>query len=385
MRREACPVIYLDWNATTPLHPEVAATMQICAAEIWGNPASVHRLGRAARERIEQGRAAIARHFGAHPRDLLFVSGGTEANNLAVLDAPALVTSELEHPSITRCAHELERLQRPVRWVAVRPNGQLDLDALAQALEGLPRGTVVAIQAVNHETGVLQPLVDAAPLVRRAGAWLHVDAVQALGKVEPGSYLHGDSFSIAAHKIRGPKGIGALVWRCGRPAPRPLLFGGSQQRGFRPGTLDPVAVAGFFRALVLAEESLPNRVELSVLRDKLESLIGQVGESNVAAAPRVGHVVSWFVPTWRGDELVAALDVEGVCASSGSACSAGTSEPSPVIKAMHGDARASRTIRLSLGETTTRCELARAADIFLRVVARGTADGLVAGACSSNS
>jgi cysteine desulfurase len=379
------PAIYLDWNATTPLHPEVVAAMQQCAAEAWGNPSSVHRFGRLARERVEQARATMARHFAAHPRDLLFVSGGTEANNLAVLDAPALVTSELEHPSITRVAREFERKQRPVRWMAVRSNGQVALESLEQCLDGLPPGAVVTLQAVNHETGVIQPLSAAAPLVHRALAWLHVDAVQAFGKLDPATYLHGDSYSVAAHKIRGPKGIGALVWRCGRPAPQPLMFGGAQQRGFRPGTFDSVAVAGFESAFTLANAAMSSRSVLGSMRDELEAALAPIGASNTREAPRMEHVVSWFLPGWRGDELVAALDVEGLCISSGSACSAGTAEPSPVIQAMHGTERAVGTIRITLGETTTRAEIDRAAAIIRRVVARVALAGPEPGAPSSDA
>lgn len=344
--------------------------MQECAAEAWGNPSSVHRFGRIAREQVEQARAKLARHFACHPRDLLFVSGGTEANNLAVLDAPALITSELEHPSITRAARELERQQRMVRWIAVRKSGQIDLASLERCLDAVPNGAVVAVQAVNHETGVIQPLAEAAALAHGASAWLHVDAVQALGKLEPEKYLYGDSYSIAAHKIRGPKGIGALLWRCGRPAPRPLFFGGAQQRGFRPGTLDPVAVTGFAAAFALANASLADRGFLASLRDALEAQLTAVGESNCGDPPRLGHVSSWFVPGWSGDELVAALDVEGLCVSSGSACSAGTAEPSPVIRAMYDGERAAKTIRISLGETSTSAQLEQAAAIIRRVVSR---------------
>jgi cysteine desulfurase len=362
--------IYLDWNATTPIHPEVVAKMLDCAADAWANPSSVHRLGRIARERIEQARADIAGYFDAHPRDLLFVSGGTEANNLALLDAPALVTSELEHPSVTRVAKELERRQRTVRWLDVGRSGQIDVASLARCLEDLPDGTVVAVQAVNHETGVIQPLADVVDLTHRASAWLHVDAVQAVGKLGREAFLHADSLTIAAHKMRGPKGVGALLWRCGRRPPRPLLFGGSQQRGFRPGTVDPMAVVGFAAAFTRATEGPTDRSHLAQLRDYLERELAAVGELNCAGMPRVGHVSSLYVPGWSGDELVAALDIEGLCVSSGSACSAGTAEPSPVIKSIYGAERAARTIRISLGETTTAAEVERAIDIIRHVLAR---------------
>lgn len=362
--------VYLDYNATTPIAPEVIRAMSECAANVWGNPSSVHHYGRLARERIEQCRALVARYFGAHPRDTLFVSGGTEANNLALLDAPALVTSQLEHPSVTAAARELERQGRTVRWLEICRDGQIDVDSLRPCLRDLPARAVVAVQAVNHETGVLQPLAQVAEVVHEAGAWLHVDAVQGFGKLSREALLHGDSHSIAAHKIHGPKGIGALVWGCGRRAPSPLMFGGSQQRGFRPGTPDPVSITGFGVAFERALGKLAERSRLASQRARLESALMDCAAANVERSPRVDHVSSLFVPGWRGDELVAALDVEGLCVSSGSACSAGTSEPSPVIRAMHGVERARGTIRLSLGEGTTDRDIEFAIDVLRRVIAR---------------
>lgn len=362
--------VYLDWNATTPIHPRVIEVMAECARECWGNPSSVHWYGRGARERIEQVRAEIGKHFGAHPRDVVLVSGGTEANNLALLDAPALVTSMVEHPSVTQAARELERRGRVVRWLGVERSGQIDVASVAECLDGLPAHTVVAVQAVNHETGVIQPLADVAEVTRSHAAWLHVDAVQALGCLAPDAFAHGDSFSIAAHKIRGPKGVGALLWRCGRRAPTPLMFGGSQQRGRRPGTPDPVACVGFLAAFRHAMDQIGDRERLRTLRDHLETRLRDYVEPNVVEAPRVGHVASLFIPGWRGDELVAALDVEGICVSSGSACSAGTAEPSPVILAMHGPERALGTLRISIGESTTDDDIEQALATLRRIVAR---------------
>ncbi|HMA92802.1 MAG TPA: cysteine desulfurase family protein [Polyangiaceae bacterium] len=364
--------VYLDWNATTPIHPDVIEEMTECARKCWGNPSSVHWYGRLARERIEQARAELGQYFGAHPRDVLFVSGGTEANNLALLDAPALVTSLLEHPSVTHAARELVRRGRVVRWLKINASGTIDVASLAECLEGMPPGTVVAVQAVNHETGVIQPLPEVAEITRNRNAWLHVDSVQALGCLPPDTFAQGDSFSIAAHKIRGPKGIGALLWRCGRRAPTPLFFGGSQQRGLRPGTPDPVACVGFHAAFRGAMKKLGERNRLTAMRDRLELQVRSCAETNTGAAPRVGHVSSLFVPGWRGDELVAALDVEGICVSSGSACSAGTAEPSPVILAMHGPERALGTIRISIGECTTDSDVDRACSALQRITSRSS-------------
>jgi cysteine desulfurase len=372
------PPVYLDWNATTPPHPDVVSAMVEATRWTWGNPSSVHGLGRYAKEQIERVRADLARSFHAHPRDVLFTSGGTEANNLALLDAPAIVTSRLEHPSVTRAAEAVERSGRPVHWLAVTSEGGLDLDELDAALGRLPSACVVAIQAGNQETGILQPLEAISALTARRGAFLHVDAVQVAGKLPMEQWLHGDSFAVAAHKLRGPKGIGALLWRCGRPVPKPLLRGGSQQRGFRPGTLDPVSILGFGAAWERLHEGSPELSRLESLRDGLEQALSRFGESNVVTAAskagpcrRLGHVLSLFVPDWLGEELVAALDLEGICVSSGSACSAGTAEPSPVITAMLGSARAERTVRISLGETTTEADVGLAVRAFERVLSRG--------------
>src|SRR5262245_42589980 len=218
--------------------------MADAAEDGWGNPASVHAAGRRARAVVEDARAAVARLLGRSERDVWFTSGGTEANNLALAGAAAIVTSRTEHPSIVRVAEAAERSGVLVRWLAVSENGLVDPGEVAAALGELPRGAVVAVSASNHETGVIAPLGEIAIAVDRAGGRLHVDAVQAGGRLSPVVWDFGTTLSVAAHKLRGPKGVGALA---GRPAhvPAPVLRGGSQERGIRPGTMDAVALAGF--------------------------------------------------------------------------------------------------------------------------------------------
>jgi cysteine desulfurase len=366
-------LVYLDWNATTPIHSSVREAMLEAMENAWGNPSSVHRVGRQAKERVEQVRTMLARFFSAHPRDVLFTSGGTEANNLALLDAPALVTSRLEHPSVTKVAEVLERDHRPVRWLSVSRDGRVELDSLRLALSNVPPGARVSVQAVNHETGVIQPIREIAEITQSCGGYLHVDAVQAIGKIDPKLWRYGDSFSIAAHKIRGPKGVGALVWQCGRPAPRPILRGGSQQRGFRPGTLDPISILGFGAAWQRISDGPARYAPLASLRDRLENQLQRLAEPNVLQRDglvRAPHVSNLYVPRWRGEEVVAALDLEGVCVSSGSACSAGTAEPSSVITAMYDSARALSSVRFSLGEDTTESDIDFAVDALNRIIAR---------------
>jgi cysteine desulfurase len=360
--------VYLDWNATSPPLPEVIEAMAEAARTAWANPASVHGAGRAARDVVETAREEIAGLVGASARDVIFTSGGTEANNLALHAAPALVTSRLEHPSVTRVAEALEGAGRAVRWLPVPSNGCLAAASVAEALRGLPLGSVVAVAAVNHETGVIQTLGDIASVVRDAGARLHVDAVQAVGKLPEVDLSGADTLSIAAHKLRGPKGIGALVHRPER-APRPLLLGGSQERGRRPGTVDPVAAAGFRVAAAWARQTVGERGRLADLRDRLEAALRRLGGVvNGSEAPRVAHVTNVSFPRRAGDELVAALDLLGVAVASGSACSAGTTEASKVIAAMLGPERAKAALRVSLGDTTTGHEIEFAAQAFERAL-----------------
>jgi cysteine desulfurase len=360
-------VPYLDWNATTPPLPSVVDAMRDAAREAWGNPSSVHAVGRAARAHVEAAREAVAALVGGDPRDVTFTSGGTEANNLALRaafgEAGVLVTSRIEHPSVTRVAEALEREGRArVRWVKVGEDGLLDRADLDAALDA-PDVRLVAVQAVSHETGVMQPIGE---IVRRA-ARVHVDAVQAFGRVATDDVARAGSVAVAAHKIRGPKGIGALVAR-GKIGP--VLLGGAQERGVRPGTLDPVAAAGFAVAARHAARSRERYAALAPLRDRLEAHLVALGGARVGTGPRAPHVTCVAVRGWRGPELVAALDLEGLHVSSGSACSAGTAEPSPGVAAMLGPEAATSAVRFSLGEETTEADVDEAIAILTRVVRR---------------
>jgi cysteine desulfurase len=228
----------------------------------------------------------------------------------------------------------------------------------------------VTVQAVNPETGVVQPVAEVVRLAHAHSALCHVDAVQAFGKVE-WSVSEADSVSLAAHKFRGPKGIGALVTRPGFPV-TPVLVGGSQERGLRPGTVDPIACAGLAAAARHACNSPSRYREVALLRDELERALLTLSPASRrnGTDDRAPHVTNLSWPGWRGAELVAALDLEGVSASSGSACSAGTPEPSSVLRAMVGEERAASAVRLSMGETTTAADVAEAIRVFERVVKR---------------
>jgi cysteine desulfurase len=377
--------VYLDWNATTPPHPDVVAAMREAAHASWGNPASLHAAGRAAKAIVEQARETIARLMGFCARDVLFTSGGTEANNLAVMrpflgadGSPAggtCITSRLEHPSVVAVVEQLALRGVRTVWLEVPASGRIDPDNVARALASAAPPCLVAVQSVNHETGVMQPIADIVAIAARAGAEVHVDAVQAAGRLLPSAWDGAHSVAVAAHKMRGPKGVGALLVRAGLIV-RPLLRGGGQERGLRPGTVDPVAAAGFGAAAARAEQGPTRYARIARLRDRLEDRLFGLG-AEIGSAPlrngdgaRAPHVSNMSWPGWGGDELAAALDLEGVCVSAGSACAAGTPEPSRVIAAMLGERRARSALRVSLGEETTECDVDRAIVAYERVLRR---------------
>jgi cysteine desulfurase len=377
--------VYLDWNATTPPHPDVVAAMRDAAHGAWANPSSLHTAGRTAKAVVEKTREALGRLMGFCARDVLFTSGGTEANNLAILrpfvgeggamSGGTCITSLLEHPSVVAVCEQLAARGVHVVWLPVNSAGCIDPQSVARALEGADPPCLVAVQSVNHETGVVQPVADIAAVAAESGAQIHVDAVQAAGRLPPAAWEGAHSVAVAAHKMRGPKGIGALLVRPGI-AVRPLLRGGGQERGVRPGTVDPVAAAGFGVAASRAESGPARYAALAPLRDRFEEQLVALGNKLHRAPVRNGegarapHVSNMSWPGWAGDELAAALDLEGVCVSAGSACAAGTPEPSRVIAAMLGETRARTALRVSLGEDTTEIDLERAIFAFGRVLTR---------------
>jgi cysteine desulfurase len=373
-------MIYLDWNATTPPAPEVLDAQRAAAAAAWANPASVHGAGRQARAAVERARQAVADLSNTDLRDVVVTSGGTEANNLALslllgVSGPrALFTSRLEHPSVTRTAEALVARGVHVVWVEPEPTGHIDpttLLAQVDAHEGMFR--MVSLQAVNHELGTIQPIAELrGPLAERR-VLLHCDAVQAAGRLEPSSFRGADLISLAGHKLRGPKGIGALACRPGLELV-PLLRGGAQERGLRPGTQDPMACAGFAVACARALDSPARWAALAPLRDELEAQLLELAGPGAlqlnSVAPRAPHLSNLSFVGWSGPELCAALDLEGVAVSSGAACSAGTAEPSEVVRAVHGASRAAGAVRISLGELSTRDDVEQTLAAFSRVLRR---------------
>lgn len=369
--------IYLDWNATSPRHPDVVAAIRRSEDTAWANPSSVHQAGRAARRVVEDTREQLASLLWVSPRDVVFTGGGTEANHLALSGARWLVTTRTEHPSITSQVEALAERGARVELAEVDEEGRVDLPSLDEAMSrcfsDAPRQSldpqqgglnnlntpVVAISAVNHETGVIQPVEEIAQMVRARGARLHVDAVQLLGRGSHEILRNVDSLSVAAHKLRGPKGVGALAFACGW-TPLPLGRGGAQERGLRPGTIDAAGLAGFSAALARLDESRRGYVHAGNLGRRFSAMLAERGRETALhghGAERLDHVVNFRAQGWKGDELVAALDLAGICVSSGSACSAGTAEPSPVIQAMLGIEAARGAVRISFGEESTESDL----------------------------
>ncbi len=328
--------LYLDANATEPLRPAARAAV-LAAMELGGNPSSVHAAGRAARRLLEEAREAVAARFGARPQDVVFTGGGTEANALALRGLAAgrrVLVGATEHPAVLAAAPDAAVLP-------VLADGTLDLDALEAALaEGGP--ALVALMAANNETGVLHPLAAAAELCRRHGALLHVDAVQAAGRVAVPAVW--DSLALSGHKLGGPPGAGALLLRAGVEV-APLIAGGGQERGRRGGTEPLPAIAGMAAALAEATPEAASR--LAALRHAIEA--GAAGAVVAgAAAARLPNTTCLVLPGVAAETQVIALDIAGFRVSAGAACSSGKVARSPVLQAMGFGEDAGCGIRVSL-------------------------------------
>lgn len=358
--------VYFDHNATTPLAPEVLEAMLPYLRGPYANASSLHRLGRAARDAVEQARLSVASLVGGQPRDVIWTSGGTEANNLALKGvltpgrAARLAYGSTEHPAVMEAAEALRAWDVDIQVLPVDRQGSLDFAAL-EAVLATPT-VLVSLMRANNETGVLHDIPAIAARVHAAGALLHVDAVQAAGKLalDVGT-LGADLLSLSSHKLYGPKGIGALV----RVAPvdlQPQQRGGAQEDGLRGGTLNVPAIVGFGAAADLAVERLEQRSRhLLALRSVLEAGLRSVPgvELFAADAPRLPNTVQFRLAGWEGEALLMRLDRAGFCVSSGSACASGSGEPSHVLLAMGIDPdTAFGAVRVSLGEANTEAEVA---------------------------
>ena len=354
--------VYLDWNATTPLRPEARQAMA-AAWDVAGNPSSVHAEGRQARRLVEDARAAVAAAVGARLQDVVFTSGGTEANALALTPGVRrgageplrrLLVSAIEHPSVLSGGRFSAQAIETIR---VTGSGLIDLDDLRRLLAAGPPA-LVSVMLANNETGVLQPVSEAADIVHEAGGLLHVDAIQGLGKIPFDiKGTKADLVSLSAHKIGGPKGVGALVLTEEALGLEPLLRGGGQEMGRRAGTENVAGISAFGAAVRAAVAHLEdNAARLLGLRDRLEAGLKQTPNMVVFSegVPRLPNTTLFTVPGLKAETAVIGFDLAGISVSSGSACSSGKVQPSHVLAAMDLDRElAQGAVRLSLGWSTS--------------------------------
>ncbi len=360
---------YLDWNATAPLRPETAAAVTAALRDC-GNASSVHRWGRAARQRVENAREIVAVLIGADPEGVAFVSGGTEANQLALLGSgrERIVVSAVEHSSVLQALQHAER-------IPVSADGIVDLGRLEELLASDPRPALVSVMLANNETGAIQPVADVADVAHRHGALFHCDAVQAAGKIPVDIVAIGadlislsadivaigaDLISLSAHKLGGPPGIGALIIG-GSVEIAPMIRGGGQERGRRAGSENLSGVAGFAAAADAARHRLADYERAQTLRDSLEAAVLATAPEAIvigAATPRLPNTSAIALPGVSAETQVIALDLDGVMVSAGAACSSGKVGPSHVLQAMGAAPEiAGSTIRVSLGWSTTEAEI----------------------------
>ncbi|MDR3334463.1 MAG: cysteine desulfurase [Treponema sp.] len=380
--------IYVDYNATTPLRDEVKAAM-IADLEVYGNASSLHAAGRLAHARVEEARNAVGTLLGVPPRDIIFTSGGSESNNTVfqtmrrlgsgpdgrVLPEgrTELITTAIEHPCVLNSAEFLKTLGFKVSFLPVDEYGTVKLDALKAALN--ERTLLVSVMMANNEIGTIQDIKEISQLVKAAGAWMHTDAVQAVGKIPVNAVDLGvDYLTMSAHKIYGPKGIGALYVRKGAPL-FPLIQGGHQEDGFRAGTYNNIGILGFGKAATLAVKEVDRYGrELGVLRNRLrDGFIERIPHIKINGHPVdvLPNTLNVSFPGAEGEAILLSMDMQGIEASTGSACASGSLEPSHVLLAIGvGPELAHGSIRFSLGWGVTTEEVDYIIETVVPIIAR---------------
>lgn len=370
--------VYMDANATTPLLPEVLAAMQPYFIENFGNASSVHFYGQRARAAVEQARASVAALLHCRPAEVVFTSGGTESDNLALFGATRpgdhIVTTAMEHSAVLHSAERQEHMGREVTYLPADVHGRVQPEDVRRALR--PNTRLISIMMANNETGVLQPVEEIGKIAAEAGVLFHTDAVQTVGKVPIDVNAIGcHLLSISGHKFHAPQGTGALFVRKDTHI-TPLLFGGSHERQRRAGTENVPGIVGLGKAAEIArkglEEGVPHRI--GALRDRLEQeILARVEDAgtNGGAAPRVVNTTNLWFDHLEGEALVISLDMKGLAVSGGSACSSGATEPSHVLVAMGIPApRARASLRFSLSKLTTEDDVGFAIEVVPQAVAR---------------
>lgn len=397
--RTTAGTVYLDHAASTPMYPEAIAAMTEQLSRP-GNPSSLHASGRAARRVVEESRETIARALNARPGEIVFTSGGTEADNLAVKglywarrDADPrrtrILSTSVEHHAVLDSLHWLAGQGADVELLPVSRCGRLDVEALRRSIEQDPDSVaLVSVMWANNEVGTIQPVADVVEIAHAHGIPVHTDAVQAVGQVRVDFAASGvDAMTVTAHKIGGPIGVGALVVRRELDLV-PLLHGGGQERDVRSGTVDAPAIRGFATAVELSVARQPEyAARISALRDELLRRVSEVvpdavlnGDENCALTHRLPGNAHIQFPGCEGDSLLMLLDARGIECSTGSACSAGVPQPSHVLLAMGADDVAARSaLRFSLGHTSTRADVDALVGAIGPVVERARAAGIASG------
>ena len=374
--------VYFDYNATTPLDPQVRAAMLPFLSEVWGNPSSVHHIGRQARALLDEARERAAKVLGSKPSEVVFTSGGTESANLAIMGTARhmkskgrhIITSAIEHHAVLRCCEYLEQREGfEVTLLPVDRDGLVSPDSLAKALRA--DTILVSLMAANNEIGTIQPVAELGALCRQRGVLFHTDAVQWFGK-EPFEDVHqftADLVSICAHKIHGPKGAGALFIRSPLQ-PAPILLGGSHENERRAGTENLAGIVGFVEAIErFVHKPVFDKERLALLTGRLIQLIDRLpGVQFVGSRERrLANTVAFVMEGSDSIPLLAGLDLERICASSGSACSAGSVQPSHVIEALGAvKGLANSLIRFSLGRESTFAEVEYVERVLPEVIRR---------------
>lgn len=373
--------VYFDNNATTPVDAEVLSAMMPFFAGTYGNASSIHSSGQAARAAVESARASVAALVGAKPAEIVFTSGGTEADNLAIFgcvgafprERKHVICSPIEHHAVLNSVEALEKQGVEVTWLPISRAGVIDPDDVRRALR--PETVLIAVMRTNNELGTIQPIAEIGRIAAEADVYFHCDAVQAIGKIPVDvNDLNVDLLALSAHKFYGPKGVGALYVREGTPL-EPILFGGTHERDRRPGTENVAGIVGIGKAAEFARARLAeDSARLAELRDRLEEgILSAVGDTRVNGdrARRVANTTNITFAHAEGESLVIAMDLQGVQCSAGAACSSGAILASHVLRAIglpNDEAKA--TLRFSLGRLNTREDVDYALEVIPQAVER---------------